>query len=781
MSTLVPSKKHTNKFIRPNKKFEKIFEKVVDIPIFLCILQHISNGALENKIQGAFFVYLKVFILITKIKINGALKGDFIMAQSIPEIYGSLVFNDKIMREKLPKDMYKALKKTIENGTHLELDVANSVAVAMKEWALEHGATHYTHWFQPMTNFTAEKHDSFISPTGDGQVIMEFSGKELVKGEPDASSFPSGGLRATFEARGYTAWDPTSPAFIKDRTLYIPTAFCSYSGEALDKKTPLLRSMDTLNKEAVKILRLLGNTEVKHIDTTVGPEQEYFLVDKDLYNKRKDLIFCGRTLIGAPAPKGQEMEDHYFGTLKPRVSAYMHDLDEELWKLGIPAKTKHNEVAPAQHELAPVFDTTNVAVDHNQLTMEIMKKVAAKHNMVCLLHEKPFEGINGSGKHNNWSMSTDTGVNLLDPGKTPAENTQFLVFLVAVIKAVDDYADLLRISVASAGNDHRLGANEAPPAVVSIFLGDELTEVLKAIENDEFFVGHGAVQMDIGAKVLPHFVKDNTDRNRTSPFAFTGNKFEFRMLGSSSSVANPNIILNTAVAEVLSQFYEELKDVPADGMESAVHELLKKTIKEHKRIIFNGNGYTDEWLEKAEKRGLYNLVSTPDALPHFTDEKNEKLLTSHHIFTHAELHSRYEIKLENYVKTLHIEAGTMVEIIQKDLLPAVTTYMEKLAQTAALKKSVVPDISVSAEAALLTRLTELSETMVKDLERLKEDTAMAEYEVDKDLLKSAKLYQSVVLTDMEKVRVSADAAEALIPDSILPYPTYGKLLFSISD
>ena len=703
------------------------------------------------------------------------------MGHSIPEIYGSLVFNDKIMREKLPKDMYKALKKTIENGTHLELDVANSVAVAMKEWALEHGATHYTHWFQPMTNFTAEKHDSFISPTVDGQVIMDFSGKELVKGEPDASSFPSGGLRATFEARGYTAWDPTSPAFIKDRTLYIPTAFCSYSGEALDKKTPLLRSMDTLNKEAVKILRLLGNTEVKHINTTVGPEQEYFLVDKDLYNKRKDLIFCGRTLVGAPAPKGQEMEDHYFGTLKPRVAAYMHDLDEELWKLGIPAKTKHNEVAPAQHELAPVFDTTNVAVDHNQLTMEIMKKVAAKHNMVCLLHEKPFEGINGSGKHNNWSMSTDTGVNLLDPGKTPAENTQFLVFLVAVIKAVDDYADLLRISVASAGNDHRLGANEAPPAVVSIFLGDELTEVLKAIENDEFFTGHGAVQMDIGAKVLPHFVKDNTDRNRTSPFAFTGNKFEFRMLGSSSSVANPNIILNTAVAEVLHQFYEELKDVPADKMDTAVHELLKKTVIDHKRVIFNGNGYTDEWIEEAEKRGLYNLVSTPDALPHFIDEKNEKLLTSHHIFTDAELHSRYEIKLENYVKTLHIEAGTLAEIIQKDLLPSITTYMEKIAQTAALKKSVVPDISVSAEASLLTQLTELSETMTKDLETLKKDTAMAEYESGKDLLKSAKLYQSVVLSDMEKVRASADAAEVLIPDSILPYPTYGKLLFSISD
>ena len=562
---------------------------------------------------------------------------------------------------------------------------------------------------------------------------------------------------------------------------YIPTAFCSYSGEALDKKTPLLRSMDTLNKEAVKILRLLGNTEVKHINTTVGPEQEYFLVDKDLYNKRKDLIFCGRTLVGAPAPKGQEMEDHYFGTLKPRVAAYMHDLDEELWKLGIPAKTKHNEVAPAQHELAPVFDTTNVAVDHNQLTMEIMKKVAAKHNMVCLLHEKPFEGINGSGKHNNWSMSTDTGVNLLDPGKTPAENTQFLVFLVAVIKAVDDYADLLRISVASAGNDHRLGANEAPPAVVSIFLGDELTEVLKAIENDEFFAGHGAVQMDIGAKVLPHFVKDNTDRNRTSPFAFTGNKFEFRMLGSSSSVANPNIILNTAVAEVLHQFYEELKDVPAENMDTAVHDLLKKTVIDHKRVIFNGNGYTDEWIEEAEKRGLYNLVSTPDALPHLIDEKNAKLLTSHHIFTDAELHSRYEIKLENYVKTLHIEAGTLAEIIQKDLLPSITTYMEKIAQTAALKKSVVPDISVSAEASLLTQLTELSETMTKDLETLKKDTAMAEYESGKDLLKSAKLYQSVVLSDMEKVRASADAAEVLIPDSILPYPTYGKLLFSISD
>ena len=537
------------------------------------------------------------------------------MAQNIPELYGSLVFNDKVMRSKLPKDMYKALKKTIESGTHLELDVANSVAVAMKEWATENGATHYTHWFQPMTNVTAEKHDSFISPTGDGQVIMDFSGKELVKGEPDASSFPSGGLRATFEARGYTAWDPTSPAFIKDGTLYIPTAFCSYSGEALDKKTPLLRSMQTLDKEATNLLHIIGNKDVKHVNTTVGPEQEYFLVDKELYKQRKDLVFCGRTLIGAPAPKGQEMEDHYFGALKPRVAAYMHDLDVELWKLGIPAKTKHNEVAPAQHELAPVFDTTNVAVDHNQLTMEVMKKVADKHGLVCLLHEKPFEGINGSGKHNNWSMITDTGVNILDPGKTPAENTQFLIFLTAVIKAVDEYADVLRISVASAGNDHRLGANEAPPAVVSVFLGDELTEVLKSIENDEYFAGSRAVQMDIGAKVLPHFVKDNTDRNRTSPFAFTGNKFEFRMLGSEASVANPNIILNTAVAECVHQFAEQLKDVPEDKMEDAIHELIKKTIIDHKRVIFNGNGYTDEWIEEAEKRGLFNLKSTPDALP----------------------------------------------------------------------------------------------------------------------------------------------------------------------
>ena len=700
------------------------------------------------------------------------------MAQSIPEMYGSLVFNDKVMRSKLPKDMYKALKKTIENGTHLELDVANSVAVAMKEWATENGATHYTHWFQPMTNVTAEKHDSFISPTGDGQVIMDFSGKELVKGEPDASSFPSGGLRATFEARGYTAWDPTSPAFIKDKTLYIPTAFCSYSGEALDKKTPLLRSMDVLNKEAVRILHILGNKEVRHINTTVGPEQEYFLVDKDLYKKRKDLIFCGRTLLGASAPKGQEMEDHYFGALKPRVAAYMHDLDEELWKLGIPAKTKHNEVAPAQHELAPVFDTTNVAVDHNQLTMEIMKKVADKHNMVCLLHEKPFEGINGSGKHNNWSMSTDTGVNLLDPGKTPAENTQFLVFLVAVIKAVDDYADLLRVSVASAGNDHRLGANEAPPAIVSIFLGDELTDVLKSIENDTFFNNKHAVQMDIGAKVLPHFIKDTTDRNRTSPFAFTGNKFEFRMLGSAASVANPNIVLNTAVAEVLAEFSAALKDVPEEEMESAVHALLKKTIEEHKRIIFNGNGYTDEWVEEAEKRGLYNLKTTPDALPHFIDEKNIELFTKHGIFTKEELFSRYEIWLENYYKTINIESNTLAEMIQKQVIPSVYTYVEKLADTAAAKKSVVADVSVASEAALISKLSTLADTMATDLETLKADTAKALASSD-DVLACSKAYQGTVLEDMEALRKSADEAEALIPDELLPYPTYDELLFSI--
>ena len=697
--------------------------------------------------------------------------------EEIPALYGSLVFNDKVMRNKLPKDMYKALRKTIENGTHLELDVANSVAVAMKEWAVENGATHYTHWFQPMTGFTAEKHDSFITPVGDGEVIMDFSGKELVKGEPDASSFPSGGLRATFEARGYTAWDPTSPAFIKDGTLYIPTAFCSYSGEALDKKTPLLRSMETLNTEAVKMLKLLGNETVTSISTTIGPEQEYFLVDKDLYKKRKDLVFCGRTLFGAPAPKGQEMEDHYFGSLKPKVAAYMHDLDVELWKLGIPAKTKHNEVAPAQHELAPIFDTANVAVDHNQLTMEIMKKVADKHGLVCLLHEKPFEGINGSGKHNNWSLITNDGVNLLNPGSTPAQNIQFLVFLMAVIKAVDEYADLMRVSATSAGNDHRLGGNEAPPAIVSIFLGDELTAVLESIENDTFFGKQKKVQLDIGAHVLPHFVKDTTDRNRTSPFAFTGNKFEFRMLGSAASVANPNVVLNTAVAEALSQFYTELEGTKPEDMDQAVHELIKRAIRKHKKVIFNGNGYTDEWVAEAEKRGLYNLPSTPDCLPQLLADKNVELFTKHHVFTKEELASRYEIKLENYVKTIGIEARTLAEMITKDFLPAVSTYAAEVSKNATAKKSFMAAADTASEEALVEKLSTAYTALTAEVTELKTliDTSFAL----EDTQKCAEAFHDQVLAKMEDIRTVASDIEALIPDSILSYPTYDQLLFSL--
>ncbi len=697
--------------------------------------------------------------------------------EEIPALYGSLVFNDKVMRNKLPKDMYKALRKTIENGTHLELDVANSVAVAMKEWAVENGATHYTHWFQPMTGFTAEKHDSFITPVGDGEVIMDFSGKELVKGEPDASSFPSGGLRATFEARGYTAWDPTSPAFIKDGTLYIPTAFCSYSGEALDKKTPLLRSMETLNTEAVKMLKLLGNETVTSISTTIGPEQEYFLVDKDLYKKRKDLVFCGRTLFGAPAPKGQEMEDHYFGSLKPKVAAYMHDLDVELWKLGIPAKTKHNEVAPAQHELAPIFDTANVAVDHNQLTMEIMKKVADKHGLVCLLHEKPFEGINGSGKHNNWSLVTSDGDNLLNPGSTPAQNIQFLVFLMAVIKAVDEYADLMRVSATSAGNDHRLGGNEAPPAIVSIFLGDELTAVLESIENDTFFGKQKKVQLDIGAHVLPHFVKDTTDRNRTSPFAFTGNKFEFRMLGSAASVANPNVVLNTAVAEALAQFYTELEGTKPEDMEQAVHELIKRAIRKHKKVIFNGNGYTDEWVAEAEKRGLYNLPSTPDCLPQLLADKNVELFTKHHVFTKEELASRYEIKLENYVKTIGIEARTLAEMITKDFLPAVSTYAAEVSKNAAAKKSFMAAADTASEEALVEKLSTAYTSLTAEVTELKTliDTSFAL----EDTQKCAEAFHDQVLAKMEDIRTVASDIEALIPDSILSYPTYDQLLFSL--
>ncbi len=699
------------------------------------------------------------------------------MEKKIPEIYGSLVFNDKVMRDKLPKDIYKALRKTIDNNTHLELDVANAVAVAMKEWAIENGATHFTHWFQPLTGYTAEKHDSFIAPGACGDITMEFSGKELVKGEPDASSFPSGGIRATFEARGYTNWDPTSPAFIKDKTLCIPTAFCSYSGEALDKKTPLLRSMEALSREAVKVLKLLGREDVTGVSTTVGPEQEYFLIDEEDYKLRKDLIFTGRTLLGAMPPKGQEMEDHYFGALKPRVSEYMHELDEELWKLGIPAKTKHNEVAPCQHELAPVFDTANVAVDRNQLTMEVMKKVAKKHGYVCLLHEKPFAGVNGSGKHNNWSIGINGGDNLLDPGKTPAENLQFLVFLLAVISAVDDYADLLRLSVASAGNDHRLGANEAPPAIISIFLGEELTAVLDAIEHDKLFDKKGKVKLETGATVLPHFFRDTTDRNRTSPFAFTGNKFEFRSLGSSFSVAGPNTVLNTAVAEELAKFAKELEGVKKDKLAEAVHELIKKALKDHKRVIFNGNGYTDEWVEEAKKRGLYNLRSTPEAIPVLLAKKNVELFKRHGIYSETELKARYEVMLENYCKTLHIEALTMQDMVHKQFLPALMNYTDDIVVSALNKKEFSDSLSTVAEEKLSKELSGYYESVSKLNDKLKADVAKAEKITDS--LKQASFYHDTIVTDMEKLRAVADEAEGLIPEDILPYPTYEKMLFYV--
>ncbi|HIX04713.1 MAG TPA: glutamine synthetase III [Candidatus Fournierella pullicola] len=699
------------------------------------------------------------------------------MTKNVPELYGSLVFGDRVMREKLPKDVYKALRRTIDENLPLERSVANAVAVAMKEWAVEHGATHFTHWFQPMTGFTAEKHDSFISPVGNGEVIMDFSGKELIKGEPDASSFPSGGLRATFEARGYTAWDPTSPAFIKDGTLYIPTAFCSYSGEALDKKTPLLRSMETLSHEAVRILHLLGDETVTSVSTTIGPEQEYFLVDKALYEKRKDLVFTGRTLLGAPAPKGQEMEDHYFGALRPRVAAFMHDLDEELWKLGVPAKTKHNEVAPAQHELAPVYDTANIAVDHNQLTMEMMKLVADRHGLACLLHEKPFEGINGSGKHNNWSLVTNTGSNLLYPGRTPAENTKFLVFLMAVIKAVDEYADLLRVSVATAGNDHRLGANEAPPAIVSVFLGDELTAVLKAIENDEYFGKQEKVAMQMGTSVIPQFFKDTTDRNRTSPFAFTGNKFEFRMPGSSLSVSGPNVVLNTAVAQALREFYDELKDAAPGGMDAAVHELVKRAIKKHKKVIFNGNGYTDEWVAEAERRGLYNLRSTPEALPCMVAEKNIRLFTAHHIFTEGEVRSRYAILLENYCKTLHVEAKTMGLMVRGQFLPAVLTAVDGLAASINGCKAAAPAAPCVAQQA---RLEQLSASYGRiDAAQTRLEEVLAKAEALGDSQEAACFYRDEVLPAMDQVRRLADSAESYLPAGALPYPDYSELLFSV--
>ncbi len=695
----------------------------------------------------------------------------------VPEIYASMVFNDKVMRERLPKDVYQAVRKTSKNGTHLELDVANTVAAAMKEWALEKGATHFTHWFQPMTGLTAEKHDGFISPTSDGGVIMEFSGKELVKGEPDASSFPSGGLRATFEARGYTAWDPSSPAFIKDGSLYIPTAFCSYGGEALDKKTPLLRSMEALSEAAVKVLHLLGNTDVTHVDTTVGSEQEYFLIDKELYKKRKDLLLTGRTLMGAPAPKGQEMEDHYFGVLKPKVSEYMHALDRELWELGVPTKTKHNEVAPSQHELAPVFETANIAVDHNQLTMEVMKKVADRFGYACLLHEKPFEGINGSGKHNNWSISTDTGENLLNPGRTPAENLQFLVFLLAVIAAVDEYQEVLRVSVATAGNDHRLGGNEAPPAIISIFVGDELDQVLQSIENDTVFAGGGKTQMGMGAHVLPHITRDTTDRNRTSPFAFTGNKFEFRMPGSSLSVANPNIVLNTAVAETLTQIYDRLKDVASDQMDDAIHVLLKELLAQHGRILFNGNGYTDEWVEEAHRRGLADLKSLPEAMPSFISEKSVDLFTKHHIFTKEEIESRYEILLENYAKTIHIESLTLQEMVRKDFTAGLVQYMKDVTNEALKKRDLLPDSRCSYESRILQKLDETSEQILDALDVLEADTKKAE--AIEDTLAQAAFYQETILAEMETLRGWTDQAEAIIPDQYLPYPTYEQMLFSL--
>ena len=698
------------------------------------------------------------------------------MSTGIPEEYGTMVFNDKVMRERLPKDVYKAIRKSVKSGSHLELDVANTVAAVMKEWAMEHGATHFTHWFQPMTGLTAEKHDSFISPTSDGTVLMEFSGKELVKGEPDASSFPSGGLRATFEARGYTAWDPSSPAFVKDGSLYIPTAFCSYGGESLDKKTPLLRSMEALSKEAVKVLKLLGREDVLHVDTTIGSEQEYFLIDKDMYLKRKDLLMCGRTLLGAPAPKGQEMEDHYFGVLKPKVSEFMHDLDHELWKLGVPAKTKHNEVAPSQHELAPVFETANVAVDHNQLTMEVMKKVADRHHYACLLHEKPFEGINGSGKHDNWSMVTDQGENLLDPGKKPGENTQFLVFLMAIIAAVDEYADLLRVSVASAGNDHRLGANEAPPAIISIFLGDELQAVLDALEEGKPFEAVAKEKFDMGAHVLPHITKDTTDRNRTSPFAFTGNKFEFRMPGSALSVADPNIVLNTAVAEELRRMYDKLKDVAADKLEEEVTKLLRAMLLDHKKVLFNGNGYTDEWIEEAEKRGLYNLKSLPQAMPRLVADKNKKLFTDHGIYTDAEVEARYEINLENYSKTIHIESLALQEMVRKDFTGSLVSYMKDLTEEALQKKSLLGD-GATYEADVLKKLDAEAASIGKSLAKLTEDTAKAEA-MDDELAKATSYYETI-LSDMDVLRASVDAAESLIPEKYLSYPTYGQLLFSL--
>ncbi|MBQ8309266.1 MAG: glutamine synthetase III [Clostridia bacterium] len=693
----------------------------------------------------------------------------------VAEYFGSMVFDDKVMKERLSEDVYAALKRTMQDGRSLNLSVANAVASAMKDWAVELGATHYTHWFQPMTGITAEKHDSFITPAEGGRVIMEFSGKELVRGEPDASSFPSGGLRATFEARGYTAWDATSYAFIKDGVLCIPTAFCSYAGDALDQKTPLLRSMEAINRQALRVLKLFGNEDVTSVKTTVGPEQEYFLVDKDVFNQRKDLLYTGRTLFGAKPPKGQEMEDHYFGVLKPRVQAFMKDLDEELWKLGVLAKTEHNEAAPAQHELAPIFATANIAADHNQLTMEIMQRLAKQHNLVCLLHEKPFKGVNGSGKHNNWSISTNTGVNLLEPGETPYENAQFLLFLCAVLKAVDDYQDLLRASVASAGNDHRLGAYEAPPAVVSIFLGSELTDILEAIERGEAYGAKEKELLRVGVHTLPKFPKDTTDRNRTSPFAFTGNKFEFRMLGSSASVSYPNTVLNTAVAEELKQFADELGN--ASDFEVALHDLIQRVIKEHKRIIFNGNGYDDKWLAEAEKRGLLNLKTTPDALPYLVKDKNVALFTEHKVFTERELHSRYEILMESYCKLINIEGRTMVDMAMKDILPAVSEYSQTLCNTLLAKKAVCESIDNTYEKEMIEKVSKLSADAykyAKDLEKVLNGAAKIE-----DVTALGVYYKDKVLTLMAKLREKADALENIVSADYWCFPTYGDLLFGV--
>ena len=692
---------------------------------------------------------------------------------TISEMFGSMVFNDQVMKERLPKEVYESLQNTIQNGKHLDLSIANVVAAAMKDWAIEKGATHYTHWFQPMTGITAEKHDSFISPRDNSTVIMEFKGKELVQGEPDASSFPSGGLRATFEARGYTAWDPTSYAFIKGKTLCIPTAFCSFGGEALDKKTPLLRSMEVLGKAAIKIVHLFGNEDVTKVKTTVGPEQEYFLIDKDKYYKRPDLVYTGRTLFGAMPPKGQELDDHYFGSIKPRVKAFMLELDEELWKLGVFAKTEHNEVAPAQHELAPIFTTTNLATDHNQLTMELMQRVAKKHNFVCLLHEKPFAGVNGSGKHNNWSLSTNTGVNLLEPGETPSENAQFLLFLCAVIKAVDEYQDLLRISVASAGNDHRLGANEAPPAIVSMFLGDELSAVLDALERDEKYTGKEKEHMRVGVHVLPKFPKDTTDRNRTSPFAFTGNKFEFRMLGSSASIADTNTVINTAVTQVLNEFYDILSN--ATDFNVALHDLIRDTIKAHKRILFNGNGYDDKWTAEAERRGLSNLRSTPDAISHLLDEKNVQLFVNNKVFSEKELRARFDIMLENYTKVINIEALTMIDMAKKSIIPAVSKYTKELVKTATMKHDL--GIEAGYETKVATKLSALNTEAYELTERLESEVCHANLE--KNVERNAKLHEEKVLSTMNALRMVVDEMETMTSKEYWPMPNYSELLFRV--